>query len=136
MIEKIYNYSKYSINFHFYFSDYKRCCLLSIPSTNTKLFTFYYTFIFTTITYFSYHSPKKLIFAYYILSVSLSCYISSSMAQITFHNAPQNFPINRCNPSPETTISQVTTYQCFCSPHQKIYSFVYFPLQRCFPTAM
>ena len=46
---------------------------------------------------------------------------------------PQNLPINRCNPSPETTISQVTTYHCFCSPHQKIYSFVYFPLQLCFP---
>lgn len=45
----------------------------------------------------------------------------------------QNLPINRCNPSPETTISQVTTYHCFCSPHQKIYSFVYFPLQLCFP---
>ena len=48
----------------------------------------------------------------------------------------QNLPINRCNPSPETTISQVTTYHCFCSPHQKIYSFVHFPLQLCFPTAM
>ena len=45
----------------------------------------------------------------------------------------QNLPINRCNPSPETTISQVTTYHCFCSSHQKIYSFVYFPLQLCFP---
>lgn len=92
MIEKIYNYSKYSINFHFYFSYYKRCCLLSIPSTNTKLFTFYYTFIFTTITYFSYPSPKKLIFAYYILSVSLSCYISSSITQITFLNALSKSP--------------------------------------------
>lgn len=39
----------------------------------------------------------------------------------------QNLPINRCNPSPETTISQVTTYHCFYSPHQKIYSFVHFP---------
>ena len=45
-------------------------------------------------------------------------------------------PINRCNPSPETTTSQVITYHCFCSPHQKIYSFVHFPLQLCFHTAM
>ena len=66
------------------------------------------------------------------MSFPLSYHTSSGITQITFLNAPQNFPINRCNPSPETTISQVTTYQCFCSPQQKIYSFVYFPLQRCF----
>ena len=39
---------------------------------------------------------------------------------------PQNLPINRCNPSPETTISQVITYHCFCSPHQKyIHSYIF-----------
>ena len=39
---------------------------------------------------------------------------------------PQNLPINRCNPSPETTISQVTTYHCFYSSHQKyIHSYIF-----------
>ena len=44
----------------------------------------------------------------------------------------QNPPINRCNPSPETTTSQVITYHCFCSPNQKIYSFVHFPFSSVF----
>ena len=44
----------------------------------------------------------------------------------------QNLPINRCNPSPETTTSQVITYPHFCSSHQNIYYLLHFSSTPCF----
>ncbi len=61
-------------------------------SVNSDLYIFYHTFIFPTITYFSPHPLRKLIFRHYILSFPLSHHTSSGITQITFLNAPSKSP--------------------------------------------
>ena len=56
------------------------------------MYIFYHTFIFPTITYFSPHPLRKLIFRHYILSFPLSHHTSSGITQITFLNAPSKSP--------------------------------------------
>ena len=80
---------------------------------------------------------RELIFGHYILSFSLSYHTSSGITQITFLNASSKSPYKQMQSLTRNNhITSNHLLHCFCSPHQKIYSFVYFPLQLCFPTAM
>ena len=63
-----------------------------ISPTTFDLYIFYHTFIFPTITYFSPHPLRKLIFGHYISSFPPSYHTSSGITQITFLNAPSKSP--------------------------------------------